>query len=301
NDGMRHRLGERGLVAAWHQALHGLSSRSGLAPQRRATVWLSAAVCRHWHGPDWLITFIEISFAHAAADGMRQPQQRWVISGTTPRCLFCITFAGESATSLNESVTSAYSPARAGTPDSGRGREAGSAFSRACPGARASFRPVYATPAGHAEPRPPRGARRSRSRADDPSVRAADRYGGVAGDRDPVELVRKARLRRVAVPRVLNVDEHRAAIGRHGDSRHLASRHALEQTLHLAALGVRHQHLIIEAVRLTVAVGLNEQAAVGIGPEAVRGRERFLRAVRLFRDQENLPLEARADVTALVS
>src|SRR5690554_6325077 len=135
----------------------------------------------------------------------------------------------------------------------------------------------------------------------DASVLAPYRDRGISRNRDAVILLGEIGQGGVAVARVLDVDEHRAPVRRHGDTRNLTTRNAFEETLQLAACGVRDQHLVVDVIGLPPAVRLNEQTAVGIGPEPVRRPKGRFRSRGLRGDQKHVPLETRADVMVAVS
>jgi len=95
---------------------------------------------------------------------------------------------------------------------------------------------------------------------------------------------------------VLQVDEHRLAIGRHRHTRDLTTSHTGEDALHLFGLGVSNEHLIVVAPGLC-AVGLDEDTAIRVTPDAVWRTVHLATLVEcLLRDEEQVPLERATEV-----
>jgi len=67
---------------------------------------------------------------------------------------------------------------------------------------------------------------------------------------------------------VLQVDEHRLAIRGYGNTSDFATSHTGEDALDLFGLRIGNQHLVVVRSWLR-SVGLDEDATVGVAPDAV--------------------------------
>ena len=135
-------------------------------------------------------------------------------------------------------------------------------------------------------------------RTDDPTVLLGDHDRAIPGRQRGV-VVGEPGQHRIAVTRVLDVDEHRPLIRCDRDAGDLTTGDAREEPPDLVALRVGDQHLVVGVFRLS-AVGLDEKPTERIRPHAIGRTEIVAGTDRVVGEDEDVPLEAGADVAVIV-